>query len=169
MQDGKVVAYASRQLKINEGNYPTHGIELAEVVFVFKIWRHYLYSERCIIYNNHKSLEYLLTQKELNHRQSRWIELLKDYDWTKEYHPSKVNVVSDALSRRVMTDLKAMFARLSMFDDGSLLAEFQVKPTWIDHIHVKQIRDEFLGLWFRQVESGNTSDFWLNSDGVLCF
>ena len=61
MQDGKVVAYASRQLKPNEQNYPTHDLELAAVVFALKIWRHYLYGEKCIIYTNHKSLKYLLT------------------------------------------------------------------------------------------------------------
>ncbi|KAA3477370.1 DNA/RNA polymerases superfamily protein [Gossypium australe] len=98
MQDVKVVAYASRLLKTHEGNYLTHDLELAAVVFALKIWRHYLYGERCIIYTDHKSLKYLLTRKELNLRQHRWIELLKDYDCTIEYHPGKANVVPDALS-----------------------------------------------------------------------
>jgi hypothetical protein len=80
MQDGKVVAYASRQLKVHEKNYPTHDLELAAVVFALKIWRHYLYGEKCTIFTDHKSLKYLLTQKELNLRQRRWVELLKDYD-----------------------------------------------------------------------------------------
>ncbi|KAG8474779.1 hypothetical protein CXB51_031703 [Gossypium anomalum] len=125
MQEGKVVAYASRKLKPHEGNYPTHDLELAAVIFALKIWRHYLYGERCVIYTDHKSLKYLLAQKELNLRQRRWIELLKDYDCSIEYHPGKANVVADALSRRVVSDLRAMFARLSLYDDGSLLAELQ--------------------------------------------
>ena len=80
MQDGKVVAYASRQLKPHEQNYLTHDLELAAVVFAVKIWRHYLYGEKCRIFTNHKSLKYLLTQKDLNLRQCRWLELFKDYD-----------------------------------------------------------------------------------------
>ena len=137
MQEGKVVAYASRQLKPHEGNYPTHDLKLAAVIFALKIWRHYLYGERCIIYTDHKSLKYLLTQKELNLRQRRWIELLKDYDCSIEYHPGKANVVADALSRRAVSDLRAMFARLSLYDDRSLLAELQVRPTWVDQIKEK--------------------------------
>ena len=98
MQDGKVVAYTSRQLKPHEHNYPTHDLELATVVFALKIWRHYLYGEKCRIYTDHKSLKYLLTQKELNLRQRRWLELFKDYDCIIDYHPGKANVVADALS-----------------------------------------------------------------------
>ena len=80
MQDGKVVAYASRKLNPHEQNYPTHDLELAAIVFALKIWRHYLYGEKCRVYTNHKSLKYLLTQKELNLRHRRWLELFKDYD-----------------------------------------------------------------------------------------
>ncbi|KAD3640786.1 hypothetical protein E3N88_30009 [Mikania micrantha] len=100
MQRGKVIAYASRQLKVHEVNYPTHDLELAAVVFALKIWRHYLYGVKCTIYTDHKSLKYLFTQKELNMRQRRWIELLKDYDCEILYHPGKANVVADALSRK---------------------------------------------------------------------
>ncbi|KAK9096374.1 hypothetical protein Sjap_021871 [Stephania japonica] len=100
MQEGKVIAYASRQLKIHEKNYPTHDLELAAVVFALKTWRHYLYGERFVLFTDHKSLKYLFTQKELNMRQRRWLEFLKDYDFSLEYHPGKANVVADALSRR---------------------------------------------------------------------
>ena len=93
MQDGKVVAYASRQLKPYEKNYPTHDLELAVVVFTLKILRHYLYGEKCRIFIDHNSLKYLLTQKELNLRQRRWLELFKDYDCIIYYHPGKANVV----------------------------------------------------------------------------
>ena len=128
-----------------------------------------MYGERCIIYTDHKSLKYLLTQKELNLRQRRWIELLKDYDCSIEYHPGKANVVADALSRRTVSDLRAMFARLSLYDDGSLLAELQVRPTWVDQIKEKQLEDESLVARFQQVKEGETSEFGLNGDGVLCF
>ncbi|KAL0556085.1 hypothetical protein IC582_004592 [Cucumis melo] len=100
MQDGNVIAYASRQLKEHECNYPTHDLELAAVVLALKIWRHYLFGEKCHIFTDHKSLKYIFDQKELNLRQRRWLELIKDYDCTIEYHPGKANVVADALSRK---------------------------------------------------------------------
>nr|GFC41176.1 retrotransposon protein, putative, Ty3-gypsy subclass [Tanacetum cinerariifolium] len=92
--------YASRQLKPYEVNYPTHDLELAAVVFTLKIWRHYLYDESCDIFTDHKSLKYIFTQRDLNRRQRRWLELLKDYDTNIQYHPGKANVVADALSRK---------------------------------------------------------------------
>ncbi|CAA0841697.1 Uncharacterized mitochondrial protein AtMg00860, partial [Striga hermonthica] len=101
MQDGQVVAYALRQLKPHEQNYPTHDLELAAVVHALKIWRHYLYGGRCEIFTDHKSLQYIFTQKELNMRQRHWLELVKYYDCTIQYHPGKVNVVADALSRKI--------------------------------------------------------------------
>ncbi|KAA0042391.1 ty3-gypsy retrotransposon protein [Cucumis melo var. makuwa] len=101
MQQGKVVAYASRQLKSHEQNYPTHDLELAAVVFALKIWRHYLYGEKIQIFTDRKSLKYFFTQKELNMKQRRWLELVKDYNCEILYHPGKANVVADALSRKV--------------------------------------------------------------------
>ena len=106
MQDGKVVAYASRQLKPHEQNYPTHDLQLVAVVFSLKIWQHYLYGEKCRIYTNHKSLKYLLMQKELNLRQRRWVELFKDYDCIIVFHPEKANVVADALSGSNVTTVQ---------------------------------------------------------------
>ncbi|GKE78934.1 putative reverse transcriptase domain-containing protein, partial [Tanacetum coccineum] len=100
MQNEKVIAYASRQLKIHEKNYTTHDLELRAVVFALKMWRHYLYITRCIVFTNHKSLQYILDQKELNMRQRHWLELLSDYDCDIHYHPGKANVVADALSKK---------------------------------------------------------------------
>ncbi|GJY00267.1 putative reverse transcriptase domain-containing protein [Tanacetum coccineum] len=100
MQRGKVIAYASRQLKIHEKNYTTHDLELGAVVFALKIWRHYLYGTKSVIYMDHKSLQHIFSQKELNMRQRRWIELFSDYDCEIRYHPGKANVVADALSRK---------------------------------------------------------------------
>ncbi|GJR07609.1 putative reverse transcriptase domain-containing protein [Tanacetum coccineum] len=100
MQREIVIAYASRQLKPHEENYTTHDLELGAVVFALKIWRHYLYGTKCIVFTDHKSLQHILDQKELNMRQRRWLELLADYDYEIRYHPGKANVVADALSRK---------------------------------------------------------------------
>ena len=96
----KVIAYESRRLKDYEQRYPTHDLELAAVVFALKLWRHYLYGEKCEIYTDHKSLKYFFTQKDLNMRQRHWLKLVKDYDCDILYHPGKANVVADVLSRR---------------------------------------------------------------------
>ncbi|GKA64569.1 putative reverse transcriptase domain-containing protein [Tanacetum coccineum] len=100
MQREKVIAYASRQLKVHEKNYTTHDLELGSVVFALKIWRYYLYETRCTMFTDHKSLQHILDQKELNIRQCRWLELLSDYDCDIRYHPGKANVMADALSRK---------------------------------------------------------------------
>nr|GEU99113.1 putative reverse transcriptase domain-containing protein [Tanacetum cinerariifolium] len=100
MQRDKVIAYASRQLKIHEKNYITHDLELGLVVFALKIWRHYLYGTKCTVFTDHKSLQHILDQKELIIRQRQWLELLSDYDCDIHYHPEKANVVADALSRK---------------------------------------------------------------------
>ncbi|XP_074270856.1 uncharacterized protein LOC141594763 [Silene latifolia] len=100
MQGGRVIAYASRQLKQYEENYPTHDLELGAVVFALKIWRHYLYGATFKVFSDHKSLKYIYTQKELNMRQRRWMELIGDYDMEIIYHEGKANVVADALSRK---------------------------------------------------------------------
>ncbi|GJY37464.1 putative reverse transcriptase domain-containing protein [Tanacetum coccineum] len=96
----KVIAYASRQLKVHEKNYTTHDLELGSMVFALKIWRHYLYGTRCTVFTDHKSLQHILDQKELNMRQHRWLELLSDYDCDIRYHPGKANLVAGALSRK---------------------------------------------------------------------
>jgi hypothetical protein len=101
MQEGRVIAYGSRQFKKHEGNYPTHDLELDAVVFALKSWRHYLYGKSCDIYTDHKSLKYIF-QKELNLRQRWCLELIKDYDLSIHFHPRKANVVADALSRSVV-------------------------------------------------------------------
>ena len=110
MQNGRVISYLSRQLKPHERNYLTHDLELAAVVFALKAWRHYLYGRRCQIYSDHRSLKYITTQKELNLRQRRWVELIKDYDCTIEYHPGKANVVVDALSHKPTATLASIKA-----------------------------------------------------------
>jgi hypothetical protein len=115
MQDGHVVAYASRQLRKPEEKYPTHDLELAAMVHALKIWRHYIISKRCEVYLDHKSLKYIFTQPDLNLRQWRWLKLIKDYDLGINYHPDKANVVADGLSRR---------SHLNMLATRELLSEF---------------------------------------------
>jgi hypothetical protein len=100
LMQGHVIAYASRQLRKHELNYSTHDLELAVVVHALKIWRHYILGTKCQVYTNHKSLMYIFTQKDLNLRQCRWLELIKDYDLEIHYHPGKANLVADALSRK---------------------------------------------------------------------
>ena len=143
MQQGKVVAYASRQLKSHEQNYPTDYLELTAVVFVLKIWRHYLYGEKIQIFTDHKSLKYFFTQNELNMRQRRWLELVKDYDCKILYHPGKVNVVADALNRKVSHSTTLITAQALLLRDferaeiavlvgevTSQLAKLSVQQTW---------------------------------------
>jgi hypothetical protein len=115
MQDDHVVAYASRQLRKHEEKYPTHDLELAAVVHPLKLWRHYIIGKRCEVYSDHKSLKYIFTQLDLNLRQRRWLELIKDYDLGINYHSGKANVVANALSRR---------SHLNILTTRELLPEF---------------------------------------------
>jgi hypothetical protein len=100
MEEGRVISYSSSQLRHHEEHYPTHDLELAAVVMVLRTWRHYLLGNVVHIYTNHKSLKYIFTQLDLNMRQRRWLELIKDYELEVHYHPGKANVVADALSRK---------------------------------------------------------------------
>ena len=134
MQEGKVVAYVSRQLKPHEKNYPKHYLELAAIVFALKIWRHDLYGEKCFIYTDHKSLKYLTSQRELKLRQRRWMELIKDYDCMIDYHMGKANVVADALSRKSIQTYRALNAHLSLSDDSTVMAELIARPSLLNQV-----------------------------------
>ncbi|KAL9998209.1 putative nucleotidyltransferase, Ribonuclease H [Helianthus debilis subsp. tardiflorus] len=137
MQRDKVIAYASRQLKIHEKNYTTHDLELGAVVFALKIWRHYLYGTKSVVFTDYKSLQHIFDQKELNMRQLRWVELLNDYDCEIRYHPGKANVVADALSRKAHVDGIRCFhissdlhncireAQYSSINEGSMTVEIR--------------------------------------------
>ncbi|RVW26566.1 Transposon Ty3-G Gag-Pol polyprotein [Vitis vinifera] len=159
---GGFVVYsdASHQLKPYERNYPTHDLELAAVVFALKIWRHFLFGETCEIFTDHKSLKYLFSQKELNMRQRRWIELLKDYDCIIQYHPGKANVVADALSRKsvgslaairgcqrqLLEELRSLQVHFRVMGLGALVANFRVQPDLVGRIKTLQKNDSRLVL-----------------------
>ncbi|GJY91405.1 putative reverse transcriptase domain-containing protein [Tanacetum coccineum] len=147
IQNEKVIAYSSRQLKIHEKNYTTHDVELGVVVFALKIWRHYLYGTKCIVFTDHKSLQHILDQKELNMRQRRWLELLSDYDCEIRYHPGKANVVVDALSRK--EQIKPLRVRALVMTIGLDLPK-QILEAQIEAMKLENIEPEDVGGMIRK-------------------
>jgi len=182
MQNRQVVAYASRQLKVHDKNYPTHDLELAAVVFVLKIWRHYLYGSKFEVFSDHKSLKYLFDQKELNMRQRWWLEFLKDYDFHLSYHPGKANVVANALSRKSL-HMSALMVKesklIEQFRDLSLVCELtpeavklgmlKLTSNILEEIKVGQKEDLELVDRVVLVKKGKGVDFRLDEHGVLMF
>ncbi|WVZ81516.1 hypothetical protein U9M48_028883 [Paspalum notatum var. saurae] len=180
MQEGRVIAYASRQLRKHEANYPTHDLELAAVVHALKIWRHYLLGNTCHIYTDHKSLKYIFTQPELNMRQRRWLELIKDYDLEIHYHPGKANVVADALSRRAHCNVIEVrpTARVICWemDEIEMPVEFLIElynigiePTLRDLIIEAQKHDPGMAHIREGIAEAKRDCFTLDNQGVLWF
>ncbi|WVZ94009.1 hypothetical protein U9M48_039953 [Paspalum notatum var. saurae] len=180
MQEGRVVAYASRQLKKHEANYPTHDLELAVVVHALKIWRHSLLGNTCHIYTDHKSLKYILTQPELNMRQRRWLELIKDYDLKIHYHPGKANVVADALRRRahcnVIEARPTVRVLCCEIDEIELpteqLAELYnliIEPTIKEQIITAQKQNKGMAFIREGMDEKKRACFTLDDQGVLWF
>ncbi|GJS02992.1 putative reverse transcriptase domain-containing protein [Tanacetum coccineum] len=159
MQQDKVIAYASRQLKTHEENYTTHDLELGAVVFALRLWRHYLYGTKCVVYTDHKSLQYILDQKELNMRQRRWIELLSDYDCEIRYHPGKANVVADALSRKVRE--KPLRVRSLVMSTYTDLSE-RILKAQLEAVKQENVKAENLGRLLKPI-------FKIHSDGIRYF
>ncbi|GJX76252.1 putative reverse transcriptase domain-containing protein [Tanacetum coccineum] len=155
----KVIAYASRQLKVYEENYTTHDLELVAVVFALRLWRHYLYGTKCVVFTDHKSLQYILNQKELNMRQRRWIELLSDYDCEIRYHPGKANVVANALSRKErIKPLRVRALMMTVYNDlPKRILEAQKEA-----MKKKNVKAENLGRLIKQI-------FEFCPDGMHCF
>ncbi|KAA3484088.1 DNA/RNA polymerases superfamily protein [Gossypium australe] len=164
MLEVKVVAHASRQLTPHEKNYPTHDLELAAIVFALKIWRHYLYGEKCHVFSDHKSLKYLMTQKDLILCQRRWLELLKDYELVIDYHPGKANVVADALSRKSLFTLHALNAHLDLTNNSSVITELKAKPMFIQQICDAQKSDNELLMKRAQCDTNSDSKFRVIDD-----
>ncbi|GKB16391.1 putative reverse transcriptase domain-containing protein [Tanacetum coccineum] len=159
MQREKVIAYASRQLKVHEENYTTHDLELGAVVFALRLWRHYLYGTKCVVFTDHKSLRYILNQKELNLRQRRWIELLSDYDCEIRYHPGKANVVADALSQKGRE--KPLRVRALMMTVHNDLPK-QIREAQGEAMKRKNVKAENLGRLIKPI-------FEFRPDGTRCF
>jgi hypothetical protein len=182
MQDYRVIAYASRALRPHEQNYPTHDLELAAVVHALKIWRHYLMGAHCNIYNDHKSLKYIFTQADLNMRQRRWLELIKNYDLEVHYHPGKANVVADALSRKAQCNSVIMDSKiatlchelcklnLEVIPSGTL-SYISVEPTLHEQIVMAPIGDKGVQVIKEMIEQkvDKYKCFCQDSKGILWF
>ncbi|GKB14399.1 putative reverse transcriptase domain-containing protein, partial [Tanacetum coccineum] len=170
MQREKVIAYASCQLKIHEKNYTTHDLELGAVVFALKIWRYYLYRTKCTVFTNHKSLQHILNQKELNMRQRCWLDLLNDYDCEIRYHLGKANVVADALSRKERDQplrVRALVMTIGLnFPKQILYAQTEARKP-------ENIKNEDVGGMLvknsKDLEKFRTEKLEPRADGALCF
>ncbi|GJR33547.1 putative reverse transcriptase domain-containing protein [Tanacetum coccineum] len=159
----KVIAYASRQLKIHEKNYTTHDLELGSVVFALKIWRHYLYGTKCTVFTDHKSLQHILDQKELNMRQRHWLELLSDYDCDIRYHPGKANIVADALSRKER--IEPLRVRALVMTIGLDLPK-QILKAQIEALKLENLEKEDVGGMIRKDIPKERLE--PRADGTLC-
>ncbi|GKA90066.1 putative reverse transcriptase domain-containing protein [Tanacetum coccineum] len=170
MQREKVIASASRQLKIHEKNYTTHDLELGAVVFALKIWRHYLYGTKCMVFTDHKSLQHILNQKELNMRQRRWLELLSDYDYEIRYRPGKVNVVADALSKKER--VQPLRVRALVMTIGFDLPK-KILNAQIEARKPENLKNEDVGGMLvensKNPEKFRTEKLEPRADGTLCF
>ncbi|WVZ63464.1 hypothetical protein U9M48_013094 [Paspalum notatum var. saurae] len=180
MQEGRVIAYASCQLRKHEVNYPTHDLELLAVVYALKKWRHYLLGNTCHIYTDHKSLKYIFTQPELNMRQRRWLELIKDYDLEVHYHPGKANVVADALSRKAHCNFieARPTVRVLCCEIGNIemptaleaeLYNLVLEPTIKDQIIAAQKQDKGMAHIRDEIDDKKKACFKLDEEGVLWF
>jgi hypothetical protein len=180
MQEGHVITYASRQLRKHELNYPTHDLELATVVHALKIWRHYVMGTKCQIYTDRKSLKYIFTQKDLNLRQRRWLELIKDYDFEIHYHPGKANLVADALSRKVHTNMAMVFQipdeLVKEFERLNLKVAahakgvtLEVQSTLEQEIRKWQLDDVGIQKIKESMKQGEAPDFIEDEQGTLWF
>jgi hypothetical protein len=182
MQDNRVIAYASRALRTHKQNYPTHDLELAAVIHALKIWRHHLMGAKYHIYSNHKSLKYIFTQADLNMRQRRWLELIKDYDIEVHYHPGKANVVADALSRKAHCSCLSVEAfsetlcwemsklNLEIVSQGSL-NHLSIEATLRDNIVLAQQRDKGVKIIKQKIAQGEGKYkcFRVDPEGVQWF
>jgi hypothetical protein len=179
MHDGHVVAYASRQLRKHEAHYPTQDLELAAVVHALKIWRHYLMRKRCELYTDHNSLKYIFIQLNLNLRQRRWLELIKDYDLSINYHPGKANVVADASSQRSHVSqlvVDSMPFELCEFDKLNLriivntkAMEMEVGSSLLQEIRRGQLEDEKVQEIKHNIKEEKSPGFSEDDEGVLWY
>jgi hypothetical protein len=175
-----VIAYASRQLRWHEEHYPTHDLELVAVVHALKIWRHYLLGNVCHIYTDHKSLKYIFTQSELNMRQRRWLELIKDYELEIHYHLGKANVVADALSRKAFCHCLTMQTsditlcqemeklNLGMIQHGTS-NHLKLESVIVQRIIDAQRNDKGMKHIHEKIEAGKANCFRRDDQGIVWF
>jgi hypothetical protein len=180
MQEGRVISYASRQLHWHEEHCPTHDLELAAVVHALKIWHHYLLGNTCHLYTDNKSLKYIFTQTELNMRQRRWLELIKDYDLEIHYHPGKANVVADALSHKVSchcltarasdTTLCQEMEKLNLgMIQHRTLTQLKLESVLLQRIIDAQRTDKGMKQIHEKIEADKANCFRKDDQGILRF
>jgi hypothetical protein len=180
MQEGRVIAYASRQLCRHEEHYPTHDLELAAVVHALKIWRHYLLGNICHLYTDHKSLKCIFTQSKLNMRQRRWLELIKDYDLEIHYHPRKANVVANALSHKaschcltVRTSDTTLCQEMEKLNLGMIkhttLTQLKLESVLLQRIIDAQRTDKGMKHIHEKIEADKANRFKKDDQGILWF
>ncbi|XP_070017938.1 uncharacterized protein [Nicotiana sylvestris] len=186
MQEGRVIAYASRQLKVHEKNYLVHDLDLVAIVHSLKIWRHYLYGVSCEVYTDHHSLQHIFKQRDLNLRQRRRLELLKDYDITIIYHPGKANMVANALSRKTesmgslafipaadrplaldVQSLANKLVRLDISEPSRVLACVVTRSSLLGQIKARQFDDPHLAVLRETVLQEGAKEVSTGEDGVL--
>ncbi|XP_074278230.1 uncharacterized protein LOC141601824 [Silene latifolia] len=165
--NGKVIVYASRQLKPYEENYLTHNLELGAVRFAPKIWRHYLYGVTCKVFSNHKSLTYIYPQKELNMRQRRWMELIGDYDMEIVYHEEKANVVYSLCTAMSLVKLKEEMNKrgIHMIRKGDIISDLTIEPEHYDDIKRKQELDPKIYEWKTRVGMAHCTPYSVHPGG----
>jgi hypothetical protein len=180
MQEGRVIAYASRQLCRHEEHYLTHDLELATIFHALKIWCHYLLGNTCHLYTNHKSLKYIFTQLELNMRQRRWLELIKDYDIEIHYHPGKANVVADALSHKaschcliVRTPDTTLCQEMENLNLGMIqhrtLTQLKLESVLLQRIIDAQKTNKGMKHIHEKIEAGKANCFRKDDQGIIWF
>ena len=176
----RVIAYTSRQLRRHEEHYPTHDLELVAVVHAIKIWRHYLMGNICHFYIDHKSLKYIFTQSELNMRQRRWLELIKDYDLEIHYHPGKANVVADSLSCKaschcltVRTPDTTLCQEMEKINLGIVqqgtLTHLKLESVLLQRIFYAQRTDKGMKYIHEKIEIGKANCFRKDDQRVIWF
>jgi hypothetical protein len=177
---GRVIAYASRQLRRHEEHYLIHDLELATVVHALKIWRHYLLGSICHVYTDHKSLKYIFTQSELNMRQRRWLELIKDYELEIHYHQDKTNVVEDALSRKASCHCLTVKTsditlcqemeklNLGMIQHGTV-KQLKLESVLLQKIIDTQRSDEGMKHIHEKMKAGKANCFRKDDQGIVWF
>jgi hypothetical protein len=180
MQEGHVIAYASRQLRKHELNYPTHDLEPTAVVYALKIWRHYVMGTKCQVYTDHKNLKYIFTQKDLNLRQHCWLELIKDYDLEIHSDPGKANLVADALSQKehvhsavvaqlpdeIVEDFRRLNLGIVAHTEGVII---DVEPTLEQEIRKGQIGDAKIKEIKNLITEGRGPEFTEDEQGTVWF